>query len=650
MKLISFYDILFFNIKNSTFVKIYTMKTSIKKTKQAYDILERYEGVNPYIKSLKYHSFVKKDKTLSDLDIEYVIKNHNYIPEKINKIVKISRWFGEKCQEKWGTEFIPEKIKITDILGETESTFHVCLFYRKSQEKPVMIFIPKKALLADLRAVDYNEMDIDFSKYEEVLNKENKSLYDHQKSAVKFLLTRNKCLLADDQGLAKTCSTVIASIEGGFKKILIICPASIKSTWKREIKRFVPESEIGVIKSTNWVDNKKYTIINYDILDLHYKIPKETIIEEYETTDKNGNIIIKTKEKEVKSRKKEIKNKALSESNLYLAGFDLVIIDECHKLSNNSSIRYEIISDFLNRSDIKNVYLMSGTPMTNRPINLYQVLALINHEVTHNYEYFVKQYCDGKKIRNKKLNRDVWLTSGSSNLDELMEKIKDSYLRRLKSDIPGMVTKEIHQRFYDLTLDERIKYDNLWNEYEESQNSVGNYNLNKDLTEGIFLRQFISTAMVKNTIELANEFIEDGDKVFIACCFDDEIAKLKEYYGDKAVIYKGGMTEKQKDKAEHDFMNNPEILVFIGNIIAAGVGLTLTSSHICIFNSYDWVPGNNDQMMDRVHRLGQKKNVEVYYQLFNDTISEYMWENIIVKKINIETVIVDENNKTKKLG
>ena len=148
-----------------------------------------------------------------------------------------------------------------------------------------------------------------------------------------------------------------------------------------------------------------------------------------------------------------------------------------------------------------------------------------------------------------------------------------------------------------------------------------------------------------NTIELSNEFLEDDKKVFIACCFNEEISELKKYFGDKAVIYKGGMSIKQKDDAEKRFMTDPKTTVFIGNIIAAGVGLTLTSSHICIFNSYDWVPSSNWQMMDRVHRIGQKNDVEVYFQLFSNTISEHMWETIIRKEMNIDKVIKTENNK-----
>ena len=633
------------------------MTISLKKTNEAYDILKIYEGNNFLIKRLKTNVYNKSNKyVLSDFEIEYILNNYSYKSKQINKIIKITKWFAESQMEKWNVSFIPEKVYVYELLGEMDNFVHVSIKYKKNQENKTTCFIPRKALLDDLNSSDFNELNVDFSVINTVLSKFDKSLYKHQEEAVKFLLSRKKALLADDQGLGKSLSATSASIIGGFKKILIICPASLKSTWKRELSTFIPENDIAIIKSNNWISDKKYTIINYDIIDLHHKIAKDKIIEEKHKYDKygnpkldqNGNQIIEIKEKWFKSRKKDAKLKALSESNLYQSNFDLVIIDECHKLSNNSSIRYEMIMDFLEKSNIEDVYLLSGTPMTNKPINLFHVMSLIKHPVCENFEYFVKTYCDGKQIENKSTHRKIWLTGGSSNLDELMEKVKNSYLRRLKSDIPGMVNKTIHQRYYDLSDDEKFVYDKLWDDYEESQIQLGNDNLNKELTEGILLRQFVSNAMIKNTIELSNEFLEDDKKVFIACCFNEEISELKKYFGDKAVIYKGGMSIKQKDDAEKRFMTDPKTTVFIGNIIAAGVGLTLTSSHICIFNSYDWVPSSNWQMMDRVHRIGQKNDVEVYFQLFSNTISEHMWETIIRKELNINQVIKTENNKEEK--
>lgn len=630
------------------------MDLSIKKTEEAHTIIKKYSGNNPYLRILK-NEYNTNNKLLNDFKCDFILNNYNYEPQKINKIVKIADWLGENLKERLGAKFIPEKVQITYLLGETSNTYLVYLNYKQNQEKPSMVFLAKRGVLDDFKIDDFNNYKVDFTKYNEKLEISGKKLYEHQETAVKFLLSRKKCVLADSMGLGKSLSAIVASIEGEFKKILVICPASVKSTWKREIKTFIPEDEIAIINSTNWINNKKYTIINYDILDLHYKIPYSiTMDKKYlynedgsPELDENGKQkaeIIEVKSK-YKSRKKEEINKALSESNLYLSNFDLVIIDECHKLSVNTSIRYQVIDDFIKKTKINNIFLLSGTPMTNKPINLYYVFSLINHPVCDNQEYFIKRYCDGKQIKLKKTNKKIWLRDGASNLDELMEKVKSSYLRRVKDDIPGMVQKIIHQRYYELTDDERSVYEKLWDDYEQSQLELGNDNLNKELTEGIFLRQFVANAMVKNTIELTNEFIDDGNKVFIACCFNEEVSALKEYFGEKSVIYKGGMTTKQKDSAEYKFMNDPKTTVFIGNIIAAGVGLTLTASHICIFNSYSWVPGDNAQTFDRVHRIGQKEDVQVYFQLFSDTISERMWDTIIRKELNINKVIKEEKTK-----
>lgn len=410
------------------------MKATIKKTKEAYSKLELYDGINPYMKTLKYHTYVKKDKILNDFEIEYVNKNFDFIPEKINKIVKIAKWFGEKCQEKWGTEFLPEKVLINDLLGETTSAIHVFLTYRKSQEKPTTCFIPKKALLDDFRMPNYNDLDIDFTKYDKILSEKGMTMYEHQKTAVKFMLSRKKCILADDMGLGKTLSICTFMVEGGFKKILIICPASLKSNWKRELKTYVNEDEIGIVNGSDWVENKKCTIINYDIINRFYTIPTVEIIED--------NVV-----KKVKSRNNEVKNEARSKSKLLLENFDLIIIDEAHKLSNNTSHRYEVIDDFIKKSNIQNIVLMTGTPITNRPMNFYHLLSLIDHDLTSNWEDYVKQYCDGKQItpkaprKNGKPSKPIWITSGASNLDELRERAKNCYIRRVKNDIPDMVER-----------------------------------------------------------------------------------------------------------------------------------------------------------------------------------------------------------------
>lgn len=668
------------------------MAVSLTKTKEAFDLIAKYEGTNPYLKFLK-RSILYDNAQLTDFQINYIIDNINFEPVLIDKVVQLSQWFAEKKQEEWGLKFLPKKILIGWYLGETDTTYHCLVKYKQNQEKAVQLFIPKKHLLDNFLIEDYNKLEIDFEKYDAITTAKDptRKIQEHQKSAVKFLLSRKKCILADSPGLGKTTDLVVASLEGQFKKVVIVCPASIKTTWKRELMWYVPETDITIIESIDnknkselelflgyeigksgkkvaelkqeakesgkWKADTKYVIINYDIIDEFYNIPE--------------------------SRSKKDVQKALEDSPLLTSGFDLIILDEIHKLSNTKSIRYKTISDYLKRSKIENIYGVSGTPLTNRPMNMYNILKLLGAEITDDWQWFMKQYCDGMQIPAKgekqriteiylkqrgkeitpfwklsdeekteldeKIRREaklIWVTSGASNLDELKEQIKHLYIRRIQSEVPGMVGKTISERYYELTPQQRQDYNNVWDEYMEAQTKEEtDKTFNRDLTEGIFLRQFISRAMIPHTIKLTEEFIEDDEKVMIICCFDEELYELQKYFGNKCVIYNGKMSAKAKDKSEHEFMNNPNIKVFIGNLIACGVGLSLTSSATALFNSYSWVCGDNEQAFLRIHRISSTKDSKIYFQLFTDTISEHMWSTLMKKQLIIDTVIKDEKNK-----
>ena len=160
--------------------------------------------------------------------------------------------------------------------------------------------------------------------------------------------------------------------------------------------------------------------------------------------------------------------------------------------------------------------------------------------------------------------------------------------------------------------------------------------------EGSIYRIYLAEQMVEHTIELANKFIENGDKVVIACCYDNELYTLKDYYGDRCVIYNGKCSLKQKDAAIEKFKNDDNVKVFLGNIISAGVGITLINSHRLIFCSYDYVYANNSQMEDRIHRIGQTEKCDVYYQMFNDTHCEHMWDIVLKKQYLSDTLITSD--------
>lgn len=658
-------------------------KSNIEK---ASEILRNYSGDNNVILYFK-KKFEEGQLLLSEdgFDTEYIIKNCDYKKVSVNKVVKISSILGKSLQEKYEIDFQPEKLRITEIIGEMGKSYHCYCQYRQSVP-PRLMYIRKRYILDELFKVDHEKLKIDFEKYDKITEKYGRKLKEHQKTGVKFLVANKKCILADSMGLGKTTQAVVAALETGCKKILVITTAALKSTWRREIGFYEPDENIFVVNGSKWDgETAKFTVINYDIVKNYYEVPMEQAYEEQILTNSDGEIekvrvpvykvdkkTGKREPKMVKSRKKVNVQKNLENSPLFQSGFDCVIIDEAQKLSNNTSNRYKVIYDFLMKSNIEYVFLTTGTPLTNTPMNLYHILKLIDASITSEYEFYVQRYCAGKEI-NKPGEFQKWsnvadakgltgsekysfigehvtkmiIPQGASNLDELRERIKHLYIRRLSSDIPGMVNKRIETLEYDLNHEQKKQYDKLWEEYLAAQEENGDESNEeyRQLVEGMLVRQFLANEMVDNTKKLVDDYVEDGEKVIIVCNFTNELEQFKEYYGKKCVTYDGKMTAKQKDKAVDAFMNDKKVSVFIGQEVAMSVGLTLTSSHIMVFNSYSWSENDNRQTQDRIYRITQTEDALCIYQLFTDSISKDMFEKVMRKGLIMDETIKSENDK-----
>lgn len=488
-----------------------------------------------------------------------------------------------------------------------------------------------------------------------------------------------------------TTSLSVGAIEGNFDSILIICPAGLKNNWKNELMWFVPEKDITVIDSYanknkeeleqflgygagksgknlaelraeakdkgKWRDNR-FVIVNYDILDEFYK----------PTMARSEDSLRKLTE--TSPMFKYIYNKK-----------SLIIIDEAHNLSNSKSDRFKLIKNFVFKGKPDCLWLATGTPITNHPDNFYNLLVLTGDPIADDWEYYMSRYCDSKKfpakgekekwtnifLRNH--NKSSWyqltdvekmdlkmfirnnarmitVAKGESNLDELRERTAHLYLRRTKDDLGGLPNKTVHECFYDLTMDQMLEYNRLWDEYEaEKKAETPDKELNKDLIEGAVYRKYCSNLMIPNTIGMTDKFIANGEKVVIMCCYDEELYSLKEYYGGRCVIYNGKTNLKEKDNAVKRFMNDDDVMVFIGNMAAASVGITLISSHIMIFNNMQYVPSGCRQAEDRIYRIGQKDDCDIYYQIYRGTEYEKIWNTVLKKELCINQVIKKEGEK-----
>ena len=675
------------------------MHQEIEKKNTANDLLKNYDGINTYLLALKRDiiTYKKVDK-LTDFNVDYILKNINYQIKDINKIVRVIDWYGDELKDKWETDFRIEKVLIKKLLGETDKFYHCFIQYRKNVE-PSYAFLKKNGIIGNFLLEDYHNISIDFDRYDKLSMSRTpdkpRKIKNHQKEAVQFLISRKKCILADDMGMGKSTSLTVASIEGNFDAILIICPASLKSNWFNELTNYVSEKDISIIGGVNemkkneiekylgygegksgknlnelkeeakergkWTDNR-YVIINFDILDDVYKVSRAKTKEGIEKAMENSPML------------KFLLNKK-----------SLIIIDEAHKLSNNTSDRYKIIKDLINKSNPHSIYLSTGTPITNDPANYFNLLSLLNDPLTIDREFYYMRYCDAFKMpineqqKQKKQqltqeflnshNKNTWydltveekkslndiinkrviqkiIPKGGKNLEELKMQTAHVYLRRTKDDIGDLPPKYIHERVFELNKEQMAEYKKLWDEYEAAKlEEDSSKELNKELIEGGLYRKYLSNQMVPNTIKLAEKCLARGEKIVIACCYDDELYTLRDYFKDKCVIYNGKMSLKEKDEAIKKFNSDPNVMIFIGNIIAAGVGITLTSSRVVIFNNFSYVPGDNSQFQDRVHRIGQTRDVHIFYQFFKDTQYEKMWNTVLSKSLIINQVIKKEDEK-----
>lgn len=414
-----------------------------------------------------------------------------------------------------------------------------------------------------------------------------------------------------------TTSATIASLESGAKKVLIICPASLKINWKRELENYT-DRRILIVEGTKWGSTYDYYIINYDILKNYHSIEKE---------QREMSLLLNEK-------------------------FDLVIVDEAHNISNTTAQRTKLVNDLL--SEIPKIWLLTGTPMTSRPINYFNLLELVESSVAMNWQHYVKRYCGGYQFSvdngfGKK--RKVWNTNGATHLDELRERTKDIVLRRLKTevlDLPDKIVTPIY-----LNLENLIFYDNEFENFIKiSEEEKSKDSLSVSLNRLMKLRQIISFEKIEYTCELIDNFIEQGKKVIVFTNFTNTLDTIHERYKKNSVVLDGRMSKEKRQISIDRFQNDDKIKVFIGNIVAAGVGITLTAAEGVIMNDLSFVPAHHSQAEDRAMRIGQKNSVLVYYPVFENTIEMNVYNILSRKKNIIDTVMGDieqEDSFTKEL-
>lgn len=559
---------------------------------KALKLLGSYSGANNYILKLKLQKETNPKFYPTRAQSEYIISFHNTTPKVGKKWVDLDPYFAKKIADEKLFTTIPERVWVEKLLVEKEKSYHIWgnFFGEKTHE----FWLPKVAMV---KTHTTEKVEIDYSKYS------HRPPLEHQKIAIEKLAGSKRFILADDMGLGKTTSTIIAALETGVKKILIICPASLKINWQREILNYTNRS-VFIGEGKNFSQDQDFVIVNYDILK-NFHDTKDT-----------------------------------SKSQILNSNFELVIIDEAHYVQNAQAQRTKLINHFVKK--IKYVWLLTGTPMTSRPINYFNLLNLIESPVAQNWMAYVIRYCQGYQFNAGK--RKVWNVSGASNLEELRDRTSKQVLRRLKTDVLDLPEKIVTPVY--LRLKSKL-YENLMGEYynwydtqkEESKS------LTIQFSKLMKVRQVIAEEKIESTIELAQNILDQDKKVIIFTNFTDTLNRIAEHFGKQSVTLDGSSSKTQRQHAVDQFQENEKVKVFVGNLKAAGVGITLTASEAVIINDLSFVPGDLSQAEDRAYRYGQKNNVSVYYPIFENTIEGAIYDIIIKKKNIISTVMGDNLDK-----
>lgn len=434
-------------------------------------------------------------------------------------------------------------------------------------------------------------------------------LKSYQRDGIdKMKYLNGNVILADEPGLGKTIQTIGYLYESKNYPAIIVCPASLKLNWEQELRKWIAckDKDIYICEGTQDTERKakvasnaKFVIINYDIL-IHWAY------------------------------------------NLYYNGYyKAIVFDEAHMIKEDrqSNImkpvrKYGIAcvseTDRVSAAEflctrIRHKIFITGTPIVNGAADLANFVYWLEAFTFRGYENFLTTYTNKKY--NSRLKKYEYL--GGKNLLELNSVLNDNFVIRRKkvTATPELPNKNrvfipMECEFY-AKLGKRVS-------------------INKLQKERVARTEYI----LEMAISWVKDFLETDKKLVVFCNFTATVDALKKEFGDDAVVFDGRCTPIEKDRAVKEFQGNPSIKLFIGNLQAAGVGITLTAADTVLTIDFSHTVKDHYQAEDRVCRIGQKSDsVTAYYIYVPNSVDEQMIDNLN-EKAEVAKMAVDGEEVT----
>lgn len=445
---------------------------------------------------------------------------------------------------------------------------------------------------------------------------------EYQHAGVEYVLARDNAIIGDQPGVGKTAQGIFVSNAINAKRTLVVCPASLRLNWEREIWQWSMRENVQtypVMKASDGISSQAdYVILSYDLL----------------------------------------RNPAILEAVMDLR-WDHFIADEAHALKDpkgNKRTRVICAPDAV-PSVVGRITLLTGTLLPNQPIECYNAIRLCNWDAIDqaSLEDFRRFYYDKGQgfvtVWDKAKGETVTKFSNSvlnqpKNMDDLQYRLrKNLMVRRLKEQVlHELPPKQWHPFPLDVTSDIKRAINHPgWKQAEKL------YDLDPSgFAKAIPVDGAVSTARLElglakapGTIAYIEDLLESGvEKVVVGAWHIQVMDLMRDKLSKYGLVYMDGRTSDAKKQVAVDaFQNNDDVRIILGQMIPLGEGWTLTRAKDVVLAEPFWVPGKNDQLIDRCHRLGQTDNVIGHIPVVPGTLDERILGTVIEKDKNIHLAL-----------
>lgn len=453
----------------------------------------------------------------------------------------------------------------------------------------------------------------------------NCTLRDYQKLAVQWLIFLYDNLfgglLCDEMGLGKTIQIISffvgireqRSFEGAF---LVVCPTSVISHWEKLLKRFTPSLKVIVYHTSG---RESLLNENYDLLLTSYGI--------------------------------------LRNDYLKLAGinFDVAVYDEVHQLKNKETLSFQAAVGINARMKIG----ITGTPVQNRVSDLKALFDLVLPGLfgrgSAQDEQFINQLEQGDTVEAQKLKKMI--------SPFIMRRLKEKVLKELPEkieDIRSCMLSDEQRLIYNTAVKERGGL--IIEQLKNSESPIPYMHIfalfsflkqvcdHPALASGR-LEEYESHSSGKWDLftEILDESLESGQKVVVFSQFVGMVEIIGRYLQERGIGYVSLTgSSKKREKIIQKFAEDDECRVFVGSLMAGGVGIDLVAGSVVIHYDRWWNFAREDQATDRVHRIGQKSVVQVFKLITEGTLEERI-DSVIEgkRKLSLQTLVEDSPDTLK---